>query len=92
MSSSRSSSSRQSSKVTDEQINELVSKLQAFLPEERIPSAARVSAAEVLQEICTYVKSLHREVDYLSGKLSELLETMETGSEEAAIIRSLLLQ
>ncbi|KAL4197758.1 hypothetical protein AMTRI_Chr04g252700 [Amborella trichopoda] len=91
--SSRRSRSRQSgsSRITDDQIIDLVSKLQSLLPEIRNRSSDKVSASKVLQETCNYIKSLHREVDDLSEKLSELLETTETGSAQAAIIRSLLM-
>ncbi|XP_074316381.1 transcription factor PRE4-like [Silene latifolia] len=91
--SSRRSRSRQSgsSRITDDQIQDLVSKLQQLLPElhsTRRPD--KVSASRVLQETCTYIKSLHREVDDLSERLSQLLET--TDSSQAALIRSLLMQ
>ncbi|KAH0453843.1 hypothetical protein IEQ34_018167 [Dendrobium chrysotoxum] len=114
--SSRRSRSRHSasSRITDEQINELISKLQTLLPEARLHTNDRVSnannfvphkellkfiqivmvqatAAKVLQETCSYIRSLHREVDDLSERLSELLETTDNNSAQAAIIRSLLM-
>ncbi|OAY84856.1 transcription factor ILI6 [Ananas comosus] len=91
--SSRRSRSRQSSssRITEEQINDLVSKLQSLLPEARIRSNDRVSAAKVLQETCNYIRGLHREVDDLSERLSELLATTDMSSAQAAIIRSLLM-
>ncbi|CAN6484699.1 Transcription factor [Nymphaea thermarum] len=90
--SSRRSRSRQSSapRITDEQINDLIAKLQALLPEIRNRSSDKVSASKVLQETCNYIRSLHREVDDLSERLSELLAS--TDSAQAAVIRSLLLQ
>ncbi|XP_062170188.1 transcription factor ILI6-like [Alnus glutinosa] len=90
--SSRRSRSRQSggSRITDDQINELVSKLQQLLPEIRDRTSDKVSSAKVLQETCSYIRSLHREVDDLSERLSELLATTDTA--QAAIIRSLLMQ
>ncbi|XP_068643144.1 transcription factor ILI6-like [Aristolochia californica] len=89
--SSRRSRSRQSevSRISDDQIVDLVSKLQALLPEIRERSSDKVSAAKVLQETCSYIRSLHREVDDLSERLSELLATSD--SAQAAIIRSLLM-
>ncbi|XP_022738213.1 transcription factor PRE6-like [Durio zibethinus] len=92
MSSRRSRSSRQSggSRITDDQINDLVAKLQQLLPEIRNRHSDKVSAAKVLQETCNYIRSLHREVDDLSERLSELLAT--TDNAQAAIIRSLLMQ
>ncbi|MQM00553.1 hypothetical protein Taro_033287 [Colocasia esculenta] len=92
--SSRRSRSRQSSsaRITDDQIVDLVSKLQALLPEARTRGNDRVSASKVLQETCNYIRSLHREVDDLSERLSELLATTDMSSAQAAIIRSLLTQ
>ncbi|XP_030941247.1 transcription factor PRE3-like [Quercus robur] len=90
--SSRRSRSRQSggSRITDDQINDLVSKLQQLLPEIRDRRSDKASAANVLQETCNYIRNLHREVDDLSERLSELLATTDTA--QAAIIRSLLMQ
>ncbi|KAF7838435.1 transcription factor PRE3-like [Senna tora] len=91
--SSRRSRSRQSSgsrTITDDQINDLVSKLQQLLPEIRNAPSDKVSAAKVLQETCNYIRNLHREVDDLSERLSELLATTDTA--QAAIIRNLLMQ
>ncbi|KAK7828562.1 transcription factor pre5 [Quercus suber] len=50
-----------------------------------------VSASKVLQETCNYIRSLHREVDDLSDRLSNLLATTDSDSAQAAIIRSLLM-
>ncbi|XP_044982767.1 uncharacterized protein LOC123449567 isoform X3 [Hordeum vulgare subsp. vulgare] len=87
------SRSRQSgsSRITDEQISDLVSKLQDLLPEARLRGNDRVPSSRVLQETCTYIRSLHREVDDLSERLSELLATSDMSSAQAAIIRSLLM-
>ncbi|WOK97608.1 hypothetical protein Cni_G06316 [Canna indica] len=91
--SSRRSRSRQSSssRITDEQIIDLMSKLQAVLPEARLARNDRVSAARVLQETCSHIRSLHREVDDLGERLSELLATTDISSAQAAVIRSLLM-
>ncbi|KAF6159985.1 hypothetical protein GIB67_033069 [Kingdonia uniflora] len=94
--SSRRSRSRQSGgsrdNISDDQINDLVIKLQQLLPELRRRSSDRASSAKVLQETCKYIKSLQREVGDLSERLSELLETTDTSSDQAAIIRGLLMQ
>ncbi|CAL1368243.1 unnamed protein product [Linum trigynum] len=89
--SSRRSRSRQSgsSRISEDQLLDLVTKLQQLLPELRNSRRAdKVPAAKVLQETCNYIRSLHREVDDLSERLSGLLET--TDSAQAALIRSLL--
>ncbi|KAL6175525.1 PREDICTED: transcription factor PRE3 [Fragaria vesca subsp. vesca] len=91
--STRRSRSRQSggSRISDDQINDLVTKLQQLLPEIRNSRRSdKVSASTVLQETCNYIRNLHREVDDLSERLSELLATTDTA--QAAVIRSLLLQ
>ncbi|PPS09910.1 hypothetical protein GOBAR_AA10729 [Gossypium barbadense] len=75
------------SRISDDQIIELVSKLRQLLPEIRDRRSDKVSASKVLQETCNYIRSLHREVDDLSERLSQLLATIDADSAEAAIIR-----
>uniref|UniRef100_A0A0R0JJ69 BHLH domain-containing protein n=1 Tax=Glycine max TaxID=3847 RepID=A0A0R0JJ69_SOYBN len=87
---SRSRQTSSSRNITDDQINDLVSKLQQLLPEIRDRRSDKVSASKVLQETCNYIRSLHREVGDLSERLSELLDTTDTA--QAAIIRNLLMQ
>ena len=53
-------------------------------------ACTQVSASKLLKETCSYIKSLHREVDDLSSRLSDLMSTMETDSPQAEIIRSIL--
>ncbi|KAK8930560.1 Transcription factor bHLH135 [Platanthera zijinensis] len=77
-------------RITEDEINELVSKLQSLLPEARRPAAGRASAAKLLKETCNYIKSLNREVDGLSDRLSGLIATMDSNSAEAEILRSFL--
>ncbi|PKA60469.1 Transcription factor bHLH135 [Apostasia shenzhenica] len=78
------------SRITEDEINELISKLQSLLPEARRSSVGRASASKLLKETCNYIKSLHREVDDLSDRLSGLMASMDTNSAEAEIVRSLL--
>ncbi|KAI3714273.1 hypothetical protein L1987_72870 [Smallanthus sonchifolius] len=92
--SSRRSRSRQAgmSVINDAQMTELISKLQQLIPHDINQSkSSKVSASKVLQETCNYIKSLHREVDDLSEKLSELLNSTDADSAQAAIIRSLIM-
>uniref|UniRef100_A0A7N1A410 Uncharacterized protein n=1 Tax=Kalanchoe fedtschenkoi TaxID=63787 RepID=A0A7N1A410_KALFE len=51
---------------------------------------SQVSAPKVLQETCNYIRTLRKEVDDLSQRLTELLSTIDADSPEAAIVRSLL--
>ncbi|XP_075524005.1 transcription factor PRE3-like [Primulina tabacum] len=88
--SGRRSRSRQSgvSRITEDQIADLVAKLQQLIPEIRSRRSDKVSASRVLQETCNYIKNLHKEVDDLSERLSELLESSD--GAQADLIRSLL--
>ncbi|XP_016512863.1 transcription factor PRE5-like [Nicotiana tabacum] len=84
-------SSEGTSRISDDQIIELMSKLQQLLPEIRTRRTSKASASKVLQETCNYIRSLHKEVDDLSDRLSQSLSTIDADSPEAAIIRSLLM-
>ncbi|XP_021723141.1 transcription factor PRE6-like [Chenopodium quinoa] len=94
MSSRRSRSRQQSagvSSISDDQIADLVHKLQQLVPEIRGRRSSDKSANRVLQETCNYIRNLHREVDDLSDRLAELLASTDSDSAQAAIIRSLLM-
>ncbi|KAG4922658.1 hypothetical protein AAZX31_18G238700 [Glycine max] len=92
MSSRRSRQHSGSTRISDDQIIELVSKLRQLVPEIRNRRSDKVSASKVLQETCNYIRGLHREVSDLSERLSQLLTTIDADSAEAGIIRSLLNQ
>ncbi|KAE9612658.1 hypothetical protein Lal_00005994 [Lupinus albus] len=81
-----------STRISDDQIIDLVSKLRQLVPEIHHRRSDKVSASKVLQETCNYIRNLHREVDDLSERLSQLLNTIDSDSAEAAIIRSLISQ
>ncbi|BAF28599.1 transcription factor ILI2 [Oryza sativa Japonica Group] len=82
---------------TDEQMAELISKLQAVLPTRGgEANAKQASSAEVLQEACRYIRRLHREADALSERLAELLllqpsDLAINGADVPDLIRSLLM-
>ncbi|XP_008663647.1 transcription factor ILI1 [Zea mays] len=90
-------SSTTSRSISEDQISELLSKIQALLlPNSHTRNGAHrgsasASAARVLQDTCNYIRSLHQEVDNLSELLAELLASADVTSEQAAVIRSLLL-
>ncbi|XP_035550897.1 transcription factor PRE6-like [Juglans microcarpa x Juglans regia] len=90
--SSRRSRQSGTSRITDDQIIDLVSKLRQLVPEIRNRRSDKVPASKVLQETCNYIRNLHREVDDLSERLSQLLATIDAESAEASIIRSLITQ
>ncbi|KAK4788254.1 hypothetical protein SAY86_019573 [Trapa natans] len=97
MSSRRSSRSRNiqsdssETRITDDQISDLISKLQHLIPELHRRRSDKVSASKVLRETCNYIRSLHKEVGDLSERLALLLGSGEADSDQAAIIRSLLM-
>ncbi|KAL6861292.1 hypothetical protein ACP4OV_016992 [Aristida adscensionis] len=85
------SNRRSRASVSEEEINELISRLQTLLPSaRRRGSSSQASTTKLLKETCSYIKSLHREVDDLSDRLSDLMATMDQNSPGAEIIRSLL--
>ncbi|KAL4302672.1 hypothetical protein GQ457_10G029370 [Hibiscus cannabinus] len=87
MSSRRSGGSR----MSDDQIADLVSKLQRLIPELRGRRSNKASASKVLQETCNYIRNLHREVEDLSDRLSQLLASADTDTDQAAILTTLLI-
>ncbi|CAD6339748.1 unnamed protein product [Miscanthus lutarioriparius] len=84
------SSRRSRASVSEEEINELISRLQTLLPSASRRVGSQASTTKLLKETCSYIKSLHREVDDLSDRLSDLMATMDHNSPGAEIIRSLL--
>ncbi|CAH2072706.1 unnamed protein product [Thlaspi arvense] len=90
-SSRRSRQASSSSRISDDQITDLISKLRQSIPEIRQNRRSNtVSASKVLQETCNYIRNLNKEADDLSDRLSQLLETIDPNSPQAAIIRSLI--
>ncbi|KAJ9163630.1 hypothetical protein P3X46_023279 [Hevea brasiliensis] len=89
-------SSRRSSgatKITEDEINELILKLQALLPQLNQRQSSRVSASKILKETCSYIRKLQREVDDLSERLSQLLDSMDiTNIDIESLIMSILPQ
>ncbi|KAK0586858.1 hypothetical protein LWI29_013535 [Acer saccharum] len=68
------------SKITEDEINHLISKLQELLPQLNRTRNGKVSASKVLKETCSYIKRLQSEVDGLSERLSQLLNSMDITS------------
>ncbi|CAF1783756.1 hypothetical protein Bca4012_046170 [Brassica carinata] len=90
-SSRRSRQASSSSRISDDQITDLISKLRQSIPEIRQNRrSSTVSASKVLQETCNYIRNLNKEANDLSDRLSQLLETIDPNSPQAAIIRSLI--
>ncbi|KAL6982256.1 hypothetical protein U1Q18_049984, partial [Sarracenia purpurea var. burkii] len=66
----------------DDEINDLLLKLQAALPppesSSRCTSRVPAATSNILKETCSYIRKLHREVDGLSERLSQLLAAMDS--------------
>ncbi|XP_011087225.1 transcription factor ILI5-like [Sesamum indicum] len=81
------------SRITEDEINDLILKLQALLPDSSSRSHnSMVSASKIVKETCNYLKKLHKEVDDLSERLSQLLASGAITSTNADAISSLLRQ
>ncbi|CBI15246.3 hypothetical protein AAG906_001412 [Vitis piasezkii] len=80
------------SRVTDDEINDLILKLQALLPHSnQRRTSTGASAWRILKETCSYIKRLHREVGDLSERLSQLLDSLDNiNGVEVEQLRSLL--
>ncbi|EOA21861.1 hypothetical protein CARUB_v10002337mg [Capsella rubella] len=90
-SSRRSRQASSSSRISDDQIADLISKLGQSIPEIRQNRrSSTVSASKVLQETCNYIRNLNKEADDLSDRLTQLLDTIDPNSPQAAVIRSLI--
>ncbi|KAI3720245.1 hypothetical protein L6452_21158 [Arctium lappa] len=86
----------QASMITDDQMADLIYKLQQLIPHYQIHTTHAHSdhkdcSKRVLDETCSYIRMLQKEVDELSQRLSELLQSTDTNSPQAAIIMSLLM-
>ncbi|KDP31231.1 hypothetical protein JCGZ_11607 [Jatropha curcas] len=90
--SSQSSSSSEASKITKNEIIDLILKLQALLPHINQRQDSRVSASKILKETCSYIGKLQREVDDLSEKLSQMLDSMDISNVDVESLISILLQ
>ncbi|XP_074580322.1 transcription factor ILI5-like [Curcuma longa] len=82
-------SSRRSS-ISEEEINELISKLQFLLQDthQRSRGSSRASAASLLHDTCNCIKKLHQEVDDLSNQLSALMEAMDFNSAQVELLQN----
>ncbi|GMJ05749.1 BANQUO 3, BASIC HELIX-LOOP-HELIX PROTEIN 161 [Hibiscus trionum] len=84
--------SRASNKITDDELNALVVKLQALLPQLNHGRHGRVSSSttKVVKETCSYIRRLQKEVDDLGERLSQCLDSMDISSSDVEILTNLL--
>ncbi|KAK9278277.1 hypothetical protein L1049_027842 [Liquidambar formosana] len=85
-----SSRGSRASRITEDEINDLVLKLQALLPNFNQKRTERVPASKILKETCSYIRKLHGEVEDLSERLSQILDSMDTSGVDVETLRSFL--
>ncbi|KAJ7956371.1 Transcription factor like [Quillaja saponaria] len=78
------------SKFTEDEIDELVSKLQALLPQLNQRTNSRASVSKILEETCSHIKRLQREVNGLSERLSRLIDFVDISDVDAETMRRFL--
>ncbi|KAJ4824179.1 hypothetical protein Tsubulata_011915 [Turnera subulata] len=85
-----SSSRSRTLKITEDELNDLIFRLQELLPQLNPRHGSRVSASKLLKETCSYIRKLQKEVDDLSERLSRLLDSMDTNGVDIESLRSFL--
>ncbi|KAM3319081.1 transcription factor PRE3 [Capsicum chacoense] len=81
------------SRFTQDEINDLVLKLQSLLPNSSSRCTSRAaSSSKILEETCNYIRKLHSEVDDLSEKLSQVLDSADTNTVDLVDTLLTLLQ
>ncbi|KAK6773706.1 hypothetical protein RDI58_028944 [Solanum bulbocastanum] len=59
-------------KFTQDEINDLVLKLEALLPNSSSRCTSTVATSKILEETCNYIKILNKKLDDLSLKLASI--------------------
>ncbi|KAK4264211.1 hypothetical protein QN277_025420 [Acacia crassicarpa] len=84
------SSRRTSSNLSENEINEIVSRLQAVLPRLNQRTNSRASVSKIVKEACSHVKKLQKEVDELSEKVAGLMDSVDITHIDEQTLRSIL--
>ncbi|BAT84405.1 hypothetical protein LR48_Vigan03g134300 [Vigna angularis] len=80
------------SKFSQNEINDLVSRLQLLLPQINQRDNSRQSASKILKETCCHIRRLQEEVEQLSEKLSELMDSVDMNDIDRQILQNILQQ
>ncbi|KAK7338873.1 hypothetical protein VNO77_19507 [Canavalia gladiata] len=80
------------SKFTQNEINDLVSRLQLLLPQINQRANSRQSASDILQETCCHIRRLQKEVEELSERLSELMDSADISDIDRSTLHNFLQQ
>ncbi|KAK7255882.1 hypothetical protein RIF29_29309 [Crotalaria pallida] len=84
--------SRASMFTDQNEINELVSRLQVLLPQLNQRNNSRQSASKILKETCCHIQKLQKEVEDLSEKLTKLMDSMDISDIERRLLQDFLPQ
>ncbi|KAK4257180.1 hypothetical protein QN277_006802 [Acacia crassicarpa] len=79
------------SNLNENEINDLVWRLQALLPRLNRRTDSRVSVSKILKETCSHIKKLQKEVEELSERVIELMESADITEIDEESLRRLLL-
>ncbi|KAI4319136.1 hypothetical protein MLD38_032772 [Melastoma candidum] len=75
---------------TQHEVNNLISKLLALLPQQR--SDQRVPSSEILKDTCDYIRKLQKEIEELAERLIPTIENAEASYAQdiEVLIRNVL--
>ncbi|KAF1884050.1 hypothetical protein Lal_00013010 [Lupinus albus] len=74
-------------------INDLVSRLQLLLPQlNQRNNSRRQPVSKILQETCSHIKNLQNAVEDLSEKLTKLMDSMDISDIDRKVIEDFLQQ
>ncbi|KAL1321394.1 hypothetical protein HN51_066187 [Arachis hypogaea] len=85
-------SSTTGSKLTENEINDLVSRLQVLLPHLNQRTNSKHSMSKILQETCSHIRRLQKEVDDLSERLALLMDSMDISDVDRRVLENFLQQ
>ncbi|KAF7806178.1 Transcription factor bHLH135 [Senna tora] len=85
-------SNNRASNLTENEVDDLLSRLQALLPGLNRRTNSRVSVSKILKESCSHIKRLQKEVEELSERLSELMDSADISDIDEESLRRFLQQ
>ncbi|CAJ2670302.1 transcription factor PRE6-like isoform X2 [Trifolium pratense] len=84
------SGQRRDSMFKEKQINDLVSRLQLLLPQLNQRNSSRQSTSKILQETLNHIRRLQKEVDDLSERLTQLMDSVDINDSDRRTLENFL--
>ncbi|WJX76312.1 hypothetical protein P8452_59751 [Trifolium repens] len=84
------SGQRRDSKFKEKQINDLVSRLQLLLPQLNERNNSRQSTSKILQETLNHIRRLQKEVEDLSERLTQLMDSVDINDSDRRTLENIL--